>query len=292
MSSHEGIFVNVEKPVFIVGAGRSGSTIFHRIFSEHPNVAWLSSRLCNRFPRKPWVNRWLMRTVDYPVIGEFLRQRFKTGEGYDLWDYYYRGFSTPFRDLLPEDVTVGVKERIPCVMSQILTAKRNRLLIKITGWPRVGFLHEIFPDAKFIHMKRDSRAVINSLIDIHWWQGWKGPQSWGMAGLTPAQRAEWEGFNQSFIALAGIYLQILTQAMQTARQYVDDAHFMEVNYADLCSNPQDVFKRALEFCELEWPPGFEKALKKHPLKNADYKWRQELTPEQQRIAEYFANGTH
>ncbi|MGH8234752.1 MAG: sulfotransferase, partial [Rhodanobacteraceae bacterium] len=27
----------IDRPIFIVGAGRSGSTVFHRMFCEHPN---------------------------------------------------------------------------------------------------------------------------------------------------------------------------------------------------------------------------------------------------------------
>ena len=32
-------------PIFIVGAGRSGSTAFHHAFARHPHVSWVSKIL-------------------------------------------------------------------------------------------------------------------------------------------------------------------------------------------------------------------------------------------------------
>ena len=279
--------MKIKKPIFVVGVGRSGSTIFHKIFSEHPDVAWLSSRLCDRFPNRPSVNRWLMDTIDYPIVGEFLRRRFRTGEGYDFWEYYCKGFSEPCRDLLPGDVTNKIKREIPDVMSKIVTPKRNRLLLKITGWPRIGFLHQIFNDAKFIHVARDSRAVINSMINIDWWWGWRGPQNWRWGELTPAQYEEWERFDKSFIALAGIELKILAEAMERAKTFVDDHSFMAVQYEYICATPVGVLKDVTEFCELEWSAAFENSVKKYRLRNTNYKWQEELTGEQQEIVEYF-----
>ena len=77
-------------------------------------------------------------------------------------------------------------------MKQLLVRKRNRLLIKITGWPRIGYLNEIFSDAKFIHILRDGRAVANSLINVEFWRGWQCPQNWRFGRLTEKQQKEWE----------------------------------------------------------------------------------------------------
>jgi len=281
--------VKIEKPIFIVGVGRSGSTIFHKMFAEHPNLAWLSY-LCDNFPDKPLLLRLLMQGVDYPLVGNLIKNKFGPGEGYAFWERHCKGFSEPCRDLVAQDVTNRIKAQLPNVLSQILTKQRNRLLIKITGWPRVAFLHEIFNDAKFIHIVRHPGAVINSLINVRFWSGWRGPQNWRWGELTPAQREEWERFDRSFVALAGIELQILIEAMERAKKVVNCDNFMEVRYEDLCEAPIDTFKTVVNFCELEWSPAFERALQKYSLKNNNYKWQQELNASQQEIVEYFANG--
>ena len=43
--------MKIEKPIFIIGTGRCGSTIFYEIFSYHPNISWSSGAL-DIFPKK------------------------------------------------------------------------------------------------------------------------------------------------------------------------------------------------------------------------------------------------
>lgn len=275
--------MNIVKPIFIIGNGRSGSTIFHRLFAEHPEVAWLSSRLCNRFPQRPAVNRWLMRAIDQPLYGRFVRRRFQTGEGYAFWEYYCKGFSEPCRDLLAQDVTAKVKRTVPRVFAQLLTTKRHRLLLKITGWPRIGFLQTIFPDARFIHIRRDPRAVVNSLLDIDWWAGWQGPQGWRAGELTPAQRALWEQCDRSFVALAALEVQILEAALVKAKQAVPPAQFLEIDYEGFCLDPVGVMREVVDFCDLPWSTPFAAAIRQHRVESSNYKWQEDLTPQQQAI---------
>lgn len=279
----------IKKPIFIISVGRSGSSIFYKMFSEHPNVAWLSY-LCDKYPDQPSIVRLRLAAIDYPVVGRWVRKRFQPGEGYDFWEYYCKGFSEPCRDLVAQDVTIKVKETIPKIMSQILTPRRHRLLIKITGWPRVGFLLEIFEDAKFIYIKRDEGAVINSMLNVFFWRGWQGPQNWRWGELTPTQKEEWERFDRSFIALAGIEMKILAEAIQKAKGLLNDDNFLELTYENLCADPVGVFEKVIRFCELPWSPNFENSIKTYSLKNTNYKWRQELTLEQQKIAEHFVNA--
>jgi hypothetical protein len=128
------------------------------------------------------------------------------------------------------------------------------------------------------------------MINVDWWTGWRGPHHLRCGELTSAQQEEWERFNRSFIALAGIELKILAEAMKKAKQLVLDDNFMEVQYESLCAEPLGVFKQVAKFCELEWSAEFEKRIKKQRLKSANEKWRQGLTREQQQIAEYFAGS--
>ena len=113
-----------------------------------------------------------------------MAEKIRPGEYYNFWDTHAYGFSETCRDLVRSDVTPLVKKQVRAALEPMLTPSRNRLLVKITGWPRMGFLNEIFEDAKFIHIVRDGRAVASSLLHVHFWNGWHGPQSW-RAGLLP-----------------------------------------------------------------------------------------------------------
>jgi hypothetical protein len=149
-----------DSPIIIVGVGRSGSTIFHQVMCGHPSVTWLS-RFSDRYPSRPARAHMLMQLIDVPVIGPFLSRQYDPGESYRFWDHYYRGFSVPCRDLAAGDVTPSAKQQLPLALAGLATSKRTRPLLKITGWPRLGYLAEVFPQARFIHVLRDGRAVAN-----------------------------------------------------------------------------------------------------------------------------------
>jgi sulfotransferase family protein len=272
--------VSNKGPIIIVGAGRSGSTLLHRMLCKHPNFAWLPGAVCRRFPKNPGLYRLFMRGLDYPILGRQL-EKIGPGECYRFWEYHCKGFSAPYRDLVAGDVTEGTKGRIRDAMSKIPTQKRYRLLIKITGWPRIGFLSEIFKDAKFIHMMRDGRAVANSLLHVYFWTGWKGPENWGWGQLSPAQQEEWDRYEQSFAVLAAIHWKLLMDSMENAKTLVSGENFLELKYEQLCSDPLGALGKVTEFCHLDWTGDFERKLATLQVRNTNYKFQRDLTAEQQ-----------
>ena len=118
---------------------------------------------------------------------------------------------------------------------------------------------------------RDPRAVVNSVLEVDWWNGWRGPQGWTWGELTPAQKAEWEHHHRSFAGLAAIEMNILRTATEDAKQSIDPANFMEIRYEDLCDAPMDTFKDVVQFCELDWSKRFERAIASFRLRNTNYK---------------------
>jgi hypothetical protein len=165
----------------------------------------------------------------------------------------------------------------------MLTPKRSRLLIKITGWPRIGFLNEIFEDAKFIHIVRDGRAVANSLLHVSFWRGWYGPQGWRAGLLSPEDQATWESYDRSFTALAGLEWKIQMRAMAAARRDLDPKLFFEVKYEALCDQPMETCRQILDFTELPITAEFERQAQAAPIKATSNRWRDDLTPGQQAI---------
>ena len=273
------------EPIIIVGTGRCGSTVFHHLLSKHPKLAWLPGALCRRFPQKPELQNLFNRGLDYPMLGRILGEGITPAECYPFWEYHCKGFSAPYRDLVASDVTEKTKRRVRATMSEITTEKRDRLLLKITGWPRIGFLSEIFEGAKFVHVVRDGRAVVNSQLDTYFWNGWSGPENWTWGELSPARKEEWDRYGQSFVVLAAIQWKILMDAMESAKTSLSKDNFLELKYEDLCSDPLDTFRTVTEFCELKWTAEFEREIGKRELKNTNDKFKQDLTAWQQRDLE-------
>jgi hypothetical protein len=144
-------------PLFIIGTGRCGSTVFHDLLAQHPRVTWLSG-LTNRHPARPQLNSLLLKFFAVPGADRILRKQWYPVEAYRFWDHYYRGFGMPYRDLDAEDLFPGSIQPLRAAAQACVTPARPHLLCKITGWPRLGFLNTVYPQAKFINVIRDGRA--------------------------------------------------------------------------------------------------------------------------------------
>jgi omega-hydroxy-beta-dihydromenaquinone-9 sulfotransferase len=274
----------ITKPIFIVGTGRCGSTAFHRLLARHPQLMWLSG-FAEQFPYRPAWNRWAVTAAGNPLLRGLFGGRIRPGENYGFWYKHAYGFAEPGRDLTPADVTPRVRRQVRGVVEAMLTRKRSRMLVKLTGWSRIGFLHEIFDDAKFIHIVRDGRAVASSLLHIGSWQwrGWYGPSSWRYGPLPAEDHAAWEASNRSFVALAGLQWKIHSRAVEAARQTLDPKNFLEVKYETFCEQPLETCRRVLEFAELQPFAGFDRQVKAASIKDMSSRWRDDLSPEQQAL---------
>jgi sulfotransferase family protein len=270
----------ITKPIIIVGTGRCGSTVFHRLLAKHPEVMWLSA-ICDRFPTRPAWNRRVVTAMRNPLFRWLLGGKIQPSECYRFWDRHAYGFSEPCRDLVDTDVTTRVKRQVLGAMESLLTPTCSRLLLKITGWPRIGFLNEIFEDARFIHILRDGRAVASSLIHVDFWRGWYGPQGWRAGLLSPEDQAIWEEYDRSFTALAGLEWRIQMRALEAARQAVDPERFCEVKYEEFCQQPLETCRRVLEFAELPRSAEFEREVRATSIKDMSNRWRDDLTEAQQ-----------
>jgi omega-hydroxy-beta-dihydromenaquinone-9 sulfotransferase len=274
--------MQITKPIIIVGTGRCGSTVFHRLLATHPQTMWLSG-FAQRYPGRPEWNRWAVNATGNSLLHELLGRWVRPAECYRFWERYAYGFPEPCRDLVRTDVTPRMKKQVRGAFSQMLTPTRNRLLLKITGWSRIGFLKEIFDDAKFIHIVRDGRAVASSLLHVDFWKGWYGPQGWRAGLLSPEDQAAWEEYDRSFVALAGIEWRIQMRAMAAARRTLDPQQFLEVKYEEFCAEPLEACRRVLQFAELPDFPELERRVRAASIKNMSNRWRDNLTPSQQEL---------
>jgi hypothetical protein len=170
-------------------------------------------------------------------------------------------------------------------MGQLLTSKRNRLLIKITGFPRISFLHAIFPDAKFVHVTRDGRAVANSRLNVSFWTGWQGTAKWSAGPLPEHYEQEWQEYDRSFVALAGIEWKLHMDQFEQVKRDYPQIDICEVRYESFCTDPVGELKKIAKHCELPWTGRFEGTLQKYHVESENNKWQKDLTQNQRAILE-------
>lgn len=265
---------------FMIGTGRCGSSLLHEVLARHPGVGFLSNVEDNFAVAAP-AGRW-NRVVYQSVPPRFTqkgRARFAPSEGYRAIDRDVSPLiSTPVRDLTADDATPWLAERFRRFFEERARTQRAPVFVhKFTGWPRVGFVHAVFPDARFIHVVRDGRAVASSLLQMDWWKGAAGPEGWGFGPLPEPYAAEWDASGRSFALLAGLEWKVLIDASEAARQTVPASNWLEVRYEDVVADPETGFRKMLEFLDLPWSDAFAAGLARHRFDlSALTRWQTDL----------------
>ena len=270
--------------VFITGTGRCGSTLVHEILSRHPDLGFVSN-IEDNLPRINRLGRWNNAIYRTP-LGAFTRKgglRFAPSEAYNIISREVSPiYANSSRDLLAEDVTPWLEKGFKRFFESRNRAQGKPIFShKYTGWPRIGFFHQIFQNAKFIHIIRDGRAVTNSWLQMPWWDGYRGPENWLWGELSSNYRDEWERANRSFITLAAISWKILMDAFARAVEALPKKYCLCLRFEDLLKDPREHFCKILEFVGTSWNETFERSFAKQVFhKDRQQAFRSDLAPEQ------------
>ncbi len=253
----------IDRPVFVIGTGRSGLSPLMDLISYHPAFAW-PSQYHQRWPGVPRIAT-LSRVVELPALDsrlKFARGVPKHAETYRLWNACFPGFAEPFRDLVASDVTPYARTLFRRAVADIVRYQRkDRFIAEYSGWSRIGFLKEIFPDARFVHIVRDGRAVAHSYTNVEWWNGWQGVYRWRLGVPEPDLLAKLERYGNSFLALAAVYWKILVRNIMNAAAQLPAGDALLVRYEDLVADPEKEARRCVEFAGLEAEPRFIRHLR-------------------------------
>jgi hypothetical protein len=250
--------------VFMISNGRSGSTLVHELLARHPGVGFVSN-LEDRIPTLPpsagRYNNTLYRRVPAPLTRKG-RLRYAPSEAYRALSRQVSPMiASSSRDLLASDAMPWVTRRFRSFFTdRALVQDKPVFLHKFTGWPRSGFIRTVFPDARFIHIVRDPRAFVASVVQTSWWRGYVGPEQLHVGPLPVAYAAEWEASGRSFPLLAGLSWKVVMDAYVAARDLVPSGHWLDVRFEDVLADPPSRFKEMLEFMGLEEDDQFAAAL--------------------------------
>jgi len=156
-----------------------------------------------------------------------------------------------------------------------VTGKERFLSKRTANTQRLRLINRMFPEAYYIHMIRDGRAVINSYLNVDWWDDtaiwWLGKRvsEWKRGGNDPVELAakHWRTNFEEIQANKGIFKK-----------------YMEVRYEDFVREPRIVANQITDFCNIAFPETFEKFVPTS-LPNMNYKWKRGLSPEQVAVIE-------
>ncbi|MDX9742041.1 MAG: sulfotransferase [Gammaproteobacteria bacterium] len=263
--------------VFLVGAGRSGTTLVYKLLCLHPHAAYISNydewflpagrvagmvagnldaKLAAWFGRKGnayFVRRPILkRMFPTPVEGESIYRRC----GMPLF---------PGRDYRPDERTIARMRRS---FDAIRRGACGRLLIskRTSNNRRIPALEATFPGARYVHIIRDGREVADSLLRVEWWSRhrvwWDG---------RTAEQMERSGEDSLIIAARNWVYEMKELAWGLST--VDPCRVMELRYEDLLANPVDHLLRIFSFIGLDREDGCLEAAALLGLRSRPPSWR-------------------
>lgn len=203
------------RPFFIVGSGRSGTTLLRLMLSGH-------SRL--HVSPETWFIEQLV--AELPIGSPLTPAQQETAIGIMTGHYRWADLGISGARLRSEISAVStptLRDITDCVYRCLASdAHKERIGDKTPLYVQIlPQLAELYPDAQFIHLLRDGRDVALSFMDAHW-----------EFRCYDGVRFEW------------------TAAVRAARSFGSKAgpeSWMEIRYEDLVKNPEPVLRQLCAF---------------------------------------------
>ena len=196
----------IPSPVFLVGCARSGTSIFGEALAAHPDVAYF-------FELSPMWNAALPPRDDHRLE---------------------RSDATP-------DVARSVYESLAReaggVDGDVLLEKNPKHVL------RVAFLDRLFPWARLLHILRDGRDTVASLMFRNRGERWGHLEVPGWRELLERHP------EKNHVRCAYQWRDAVVTARREGRALGED-RYLEVRYEDLVREPRKTLRRTLEFLGL------------------------------------------
>ena len=233
-------FTPIEKPIFILGTGRSGTTVLGITLSMHKDVGYLNE------PKALW---HLVHPHE-DIIGN-----------YSLSHAKYR--------LTAEDATGAMNERASKMFGAYLSVTGSKRLVD--KYPelifRVDFVRSLFPDAQFIFLVRNGWDTCHSIAnwskrlgvhvnsDKHDWWG-VNDRKWKLLvdQLVPTDAdlksiaEDVQNFDRHLDRAAVEWVLTMREGLHLMKNFPDSIY--KIHFEQLTSKPEETLAPLCESCEL------------------------------------------
>ena len=229
-------FPGLSRPIFIIGCGRSGTTILGTSLSRHRRVTYLNE------PRHLWFSA-------FPET--------------DVWTS--KAGARGGRLVLTEadvDLRKSMKLR-RLFQAQTVLTRRPVLIEKLPiNTFRLEFIHRIFPEARFIHLFRNGLEVARSIQKESERGKWFGADSYKWRRLAEYAQGREDTRDlparcTNFYEMGLLEWRLSTEAVVAFLRRLPDTAFTEVSYDEFLANPIESVSHLQEFVGVDRDPGVE-----------------------------------
>lgn len=277
-----------DRIVFILGSGRSGTTLLYKLLAAHPGVGYLSNyqsrapalpslALLHRVPRRALAMKrraWFGGQGNAYFEGRRGWSQFWVPAPAECESVFERAGVPPTPApgfVLGEPGLTRLRESFATVLraggGQALVCKRT------ANNRRVAVLRQAFPRCRFIHLVRDGRSVADSLVRVGWW----ADHELFWAGKTPRELKA-EGASELHIA-ARNWVEGMHQ-IERGLQSVEPAAKHTLRYEQLLADPVGELRRMLRFMNVAQHDDarFEAFIASLSIKPAEASWQRKWSP--------------
>jgi hypothetical protein len=182
-------------------------------------------------------------------------------------------FAPPESDMLQAaDVTPEMRAYYhKLIRNHLILFNKRRFLNKSpSNSVKIGFLNEIFPDAYFIHIIRDGRAVSHSLS-----RGRKRHNRYSGVKFPGWQ----DVMDKPIIEGCAYQWKRTVEYILDAVKILPPERFMQIRYEDFIVRPKETMKTIGDMCGLEWN---DVSLNRvaEGLRSRNYKWSDNFNPDE------------
>ncbi|HEU4445323.1 MAG TPA: sulfotransferase [Nitrososphaeraceae archaeon] len=272
MVSHKGTPCPI-KPILIIGAPGSGTTLLHQTLCSHRDVAYITHNMLRAGIRKH--GRLVGDRRRALLMLQNLIHRDPASNnplGDALWIKYFGEYNYMTEKDYSEEMADYFRKKVLQVQNLL---GRPRFVDKtLVNCFRVRLLNSIFPDAKFIHTTRDGRAVAFSIlnkIDI-------AGDRFALfdVGFKNILGDKYQSDRSELYNYGLAWAEFVRKGREA--NAVAQNRYYEVRYEKLVTEPYDEFRNIVDFCELDWYSEFEEKIP--PTQNMNEKWKQKASKEQ------------
>lgn len=268
---------SVIKPVFIVGAPGSGTTLLYDTLCTHRDFAYVTLNMLRAGIHKHGRFVGERRSALFKTQKLFHRDQASNvpHEANAFWIRYFGTYNHMEENDFKPEMAAYYRKNVMAV--QYLWKKPRFVNKNLQHCVRVMVLDRIFPDAKFIHIIRDGRAVAYSILNK---KGEANPTMF-LLSLKKILGDRFRPERSELFNYGRAWAELVKKARKASA--FGPERYYELRYEDLITQPQNEIKKIVEFCELDWYGEFEKNIPKTSDMNT--KWRQKTNDDQKRDLE-------
>ncbi len=273
--------------VFIVGNPRSGKTLLQSLLGYHGDFAWFSQYYL-KFRPFPMIGT-LNKIYNLPILGNFL-------------SIYGNNIILPHPVEMPKDYNMKLKRAGSLEEKDVRSSDKNKLreiflkqlkyqnkkiFLTDEGRPsRILYFNKIFPKSKFIHVIRDGRNVIATLL--------RDRSSWYNNNLdlnsfyksVPNELSKYllryKGTKNYILALVALRWKMAILELERQKEKLNPDSYLLIKYEDLVKDKIKIIDNCLDFLNLKWTKRLKKVVINKKIYNEDV-WSSYFNLEQKGI---------